>query len=77
MANNQLNTQQIEEMKRKLGLAQSSLDELRATIEMMEKSSLSSIETTHVGQMDRAVVYLLNYATGARKAVIAKLHGKP
>lgn len=50
MAKNQTSVQQLEEMKRKLGLAQASLDELRATIGLMEDNHITSIETTSVDQ---------------------------
>ena len=77
MAKNQLTTEQIEEMKRKASFAQHSLDDLKATIKEMEASNITSIETTSVDQMNRAVRFLSNYASAARKAFMVKLHSKP
>jgi hypothetical protein len=76
MVNNLRRKQTVDEVKRKLASLRTSVAELESVVHLMESSGVSEIETTNVGQMDRAIGYCLSYATGARRAVISASNDK-
>ena len=74
MANLKTNRQTTEQIVRNIASVRASVEELESVLVLMKSRGISEIDTSHVGQMDRAVVYVLNYATSCKKAALKKIH---
>jgi len=61
-------------MRRKLATLKAVVDELQAVIVLAMGNKIEKVECEHVGQMDRAVTYSLDYVASARKSVLRAIH---